>query len=191
MKKTLEQLIQTRRSVFPAQYTGGEISQNDLIKILESARWAPNHRKTEPWCYKVLQGEAIKELGVFMSEQFVEKTGKPISLKIKKLQEKLAKTSVMILIFKSRDVKESVPEWEEIAAVSMSVHNMWLTIHELGYGCYWSSPKEFVDMKKFKSIQLSDREEFLGFLYLGTYDRDVEANLPERKAINEFVQFVE
>jgi nitroreductase len=190
MKKTLQKLIQTRRSVFPTQYTGGEITHNDLMKILESARWAPNHRKTEPWRYKVLQGEAIKDLSVFMSDQFVEQTGKPVSLKIKKLQEKLDLTSVMILIFKYRDIKESVPEWEETAAVSMSVHNMWLTIHELGYGCYWSSPKEFADMKKFSKIQVTDREEFLGFLYLGTYDNDVQVNLPKRKTIEEFVQFV-
>ena len=26
-----------------------------------------------------------------------------------------------------RDLKESVPEWEEIAATAMAVQNMWLT----------------------------------------------------------------
>lgn len=190
MKKTLEQLIQTRRSVFPAQYTGGNIPNEDLLKILESARWAPNHRKTEPWRYKVLQGDAIKQLGVFMCDQFVQQAGKPVSIKLRKLQDKLAMTSAMILIFKSRDEKESIPEWEEIAAVSMSVQNMWLTTHDLGHGCYWSSPKAFADMTKFASIEVAEGEDFLGFFYIGTYDHSAEVALPERKAIEEFVQFV-
>ncbi|MEN8817701.1 MAG: nitroreductase [Nonlabens sp.] len=190
MKKTLEQLIQTRRSVFPAQYTGGNIPNEDLLKILESARWAPNHRKTEPWRYKVLQGDAIKQLGVFMCDHYVEQTGKPVSIKLKKLQDKLAMTSAMILIFKSRDEKESIPEWEEIAAVSMSVQNMWLTTHDLGYGCYWSSPKAFADMTKFASIEVAEGEDFLGFFYIGTYEKAMPVNLPERKSVEEFVQFV-
>lgn len=193
MKKTLEQLIQTRRSIFPSQYTNGVIPQSDLLKILESARWAPNHRKTEPWRYKVLQGNALTDLGNFMVEQFILSTDKAVPLKLKKLQEKLEVTTAMILIFKSRDVKESIPEWEEIAAVSMSVQNMWLTTHNLGYGCYWSSPKSFADMSKFSKITVEDREEFLGFLYIGTYDKNAVTNslLPDRKSIEEFTQFVE
>ncbi|MEO9953506.1 nitroreductase [Nonlabens sp.] len=193
MKKTLEQLIQTRRSIFPSQYTNGVIPQSDLLKILESARWAPNHRKTEPWRYKVLQGNALTDLGNFMVEQFILSTDKAVPLKLKKLQEKLEVTSAMILIFKSRDVKESIPEWEEIAAVSMSVQNMWLTTHNLGYGCYWSSPKSFADMSNFSKIMVDDREEFLGFFYIGTYDKDAVTTslLPERKSIDEFTQFVE
>ncbi|AGC77693.1 nitroreductase [Nonlabens dokdonensis] len=190
MNKSLEQLIQSRRSIFPAQYTGGEIPHTDLLEILESARWAPNHKKTEPWRYKVLEGQAITDLGNFMCEQFVKNTGKPLSFKLKKLKEKLAKTSVMILIFKYRDEKESIPEWEETAAVSMSVQNMWLTTHQLGYGCYWSSPKAFANMSQFKNIRVDGREEFLGFFYLGTYEKEQEIELPQRKTIEEFVQFV-
>ncbi|MFB0903013.1 MAG: nitroreductase [Nonlabens sp.] len=190
MKKTLEYLIQTRRSIFPSQYTGGAIPTSDLLKILESARWAPNHRKTEPWRYKVLQGSAIKDLGIFMCDEFVESTGKPVSIKLKKLQEKLEASSAMILIFKHRDEKESIPEWEETAAVSMSVQNMWLTTHDLGYGCYWSSPKAFAEMSKFQRIHVGKQEEFLGFFYLGTYDSEMVMDLPERKKVQEFTEFV-
>jgi nitroreductase len=189
MKKSLEQLIQTRRSVFPSQYTGGEIPRHDVLKILESARWAPNHKKTEPWRYKVLQGNALIDLGAFIGDQFVKSTGKPLSIKLKKLQEKLAVTSAMLLVFKERDENESIPEWEEVAAVSMSVQNMWLTTHNLGYGCYWSSPKDFVNMSDFQHISVGEREEFLGFFYIGTYDNQAVVTLPERKNIADFTEF--
>lgn len=190
MKTNLQDLIQSRRSIFPAQYTGGKIPHDDVLKILESARWAPNHRKTEPWRYKVLQGDALTDLGIFMGNQFMESTGKPLSFKLKQLQSKLAVTSHMILIFKNRDEKESIPEWEEIAAVSMSVQNMWLTTHNLGYGCYWSSPKDFADLSKFDRITVGERETFLGFFYLGTYNSSEQLAVPARKNIADFTEFV-
>ena len=61
------ELIQRRRSVFPAQYNEQPIKKSDIEKILEAANWAPTHKKTEPWRFKVLLGEKKNELGVFLS----------------------------------------------------------------------------------------------------------------------------
>ena len=36
----------------------------------------------------------------------------------------------------SRDENEVIPEWEELAATSMSVQNMWLTCTSYDLGCY-------------------------------------------------------
>lgn len=182
-------IIKTRRSVFPAQYTQGEIPKADLLTLLESARWAPNHRKTEPWRYKVLQGKALDQLGDFLASRY-EKTNGFKKFKLNKLRENPSKASAMILIFMNRDEKESVPEWEEIAATSMSVHNMWLTAHDLGYGVYWSSPKSFAPISEFTAIKVGDRERFLGFLYIGTYDKE-DLELPDRRSIEEFTEFVD
>lgn len=184
----LSEIIKTRRSVFPAQYTGGELKKEHLNIILESARWAPNHRKTQPWRYKVLQGEALDQLGEFLASRY-EKTDGFKKFKLKKLRENPSMASAIILIFMSRCEKESVPEWEEIAATSMSVQNMWLTSHNLGYGAYWSSPKPFAPMTDFNAIEVGERERFLGFFYLGTYDKE-EQELPERMTVEEFTQFV-
>lgn len=184
----IQEIIKTRRSVFPAQYTQGVITKNDLKAILESARWAPNHRKTQPWRYKVLTGKALDRLGDFMAAAYSKVDGHK-KFKIKKLQENPSKANAIILIFMNRDEKESVPEWEEIAAVSMSVQNMWLTTHDLGYGCYWSSPKPFVNMSDFKGIEVQENERFLGFFYLGTYNKEAQ-ELPERKKIEDIAAFI-
>jgi len=184
----LEKTIQTRRSVFPAQYTGDELPHKDLLKIINAARWAPNHRKTEPWRYKVITGSALTRLGEFMGTAYSQVEGHK-KFKLKKLQENPVKSSAVILIFLHRDEEKTVPEWEEIAAVSMSVQNMWLTTHDLGYGCYWSSPKTFANMQDFEGITMDNQERFLGFLYIGTYDKEAQ-ELPERKSIDEIAQFV-
>lgn len=187
--KTLLEQIQQRRSLFPADYSGGEIPQEHWEQILEAARWAPNHKKTEPWSYKVVRGKGLQKLGDFMQEQF-EKTNGKSGIKARKMAENMLQSAGVILIFMDRDPKESLPEWEEIAAVSMSVQNMWLVIHSLGYGCYWSSPKDFADLSQFEPITVKPNSKFLGFLYLGTVSQQ-PADLPKRREVADFTEYVD
>ena len=129
-------LIKKRRSVFPAQYNGKPIAKFDIEKILEAANWAPSHRKTEPWRFKVLQGVSKEKLGLFLSLKYMETMDKPKEMKVKKLIENPKKAGAIIAICMQRDPKESVPEWEEIAATAMAVQNMWLCCAEMGIGAY-------------------------------------------------------
>ncbi len=188
MKQVLE-IIKSRRSVFPASYTGREINKEDLTIILDAARWAPNHKKTEPWRYRVLQGQALVRLGEFMMSEFERSEQKKPTLKIRKLAEKMQQAAAIVLIFMKRDEKESVPEWEEIAATSMSVQNMWLATSALGYGAYWSSPKSYADMSNLDELLVQGRERFLGFFFMGTID-DSDIEQPERLGVNEIAQFL-
>ena len=51
----LKQIIESRKSTYPKDYTGEEISQEILDEILSSAQFAPNHKKTKPWRFRVLE----------------------------------------------------------------------------------------------------------------------------------------
>lgn len=164
-------LIRKRRSVFPAQYSDKPIAKKDIERILEAANWAPTHRKTEPWRFKVLQGESKEKLGLFLSLKYMETESKPKELKVKKLIENPKKAGAMIAICMQRDPNESVPEWEEVAATAMAVQNMWLCCAEMGIGCYWSSPGLIKHMNEF--FALNEGEKCLGFLYMGYYDSDI------------------
>lgn len=52
----LEDIIKSRRSIFPKDYTAEAIPQDVLDKILESANYAPSHKKTNPWRFRIFQG---------------------------------------------------------------------------------------------------------------------------------------
>lgn len=164
-------LIKKRRSVFPSSYIDKPIAKADLEKILEAANWAPTHKKTEPWRFKVLQGDSQKQLGEFLSNKYQELDPKPKQIKIKKLLENPAKAGALIVISMQRDLNECVPEWEEIAATAMAVQNMWLCCTELGIGSYWSSPGLIKHMGEF--IDLKEGERCLGFFYMGYYDMEI------------------
>ncbi len=180
-------LIKNRRSVFPNQYNDRLIEKETLQKILEAANWAPTHRKTEPWRFKVLTGESKKRLGVFLSKKYQEIDPKPKQFKIKKLQENPVRSAVVIAICMQRDPNESLPEWEELAATSMAVQNMWLYCAELGIGSYWSSPGLIKYMDEFFDLQ--EGERCLGFFYMGYYDEEPPS--VERGPIDEKVEWLE
>lgn len=165
------ELIKNRRSVFPAQYNNAPISKADIEELLEAANWAPNHKKTEPWRFKVLQGASKDKLGTFLVEKYRQIEESPKDFKCKKLMANPKRSSAVIAICMQRDPKESLPEWEEIAAVAMAVQNMWLLCAEKGIGSYWSSPGLIKYMDEF--FDLAKGEKCLGFFYMGYYDGEL------------------
>ncbi len=164
------ELIKKRRSVFPVQYNDKPITKEDIEKLLEAANWAPNHKKTEPWRFKVLNGESKTRLGEFLSSKYQEVDANPKQVKIKKLLENPQRADAIIAICMQRDPNESLPEWEEVAATAMAVQNMWLVATEMGIGSYWSSPGLIKYMGEF--FELADGEKCLGFFYMGYFDEE-------------------
>ena len=167
----ISELIKNRRAVFPVQYNDRPIPRETLEKILEAANWAPTHKRTEPWRFKVLSGERKDRLGDFLSEKYRETESRPKNIKINKLRDNPRRAAAVILICMQRDPQERIPEWEEIAATAMAVQNMWLMCTELGIGCYWSSPALIQYMSEF--VDLAEGETCLGIFYMGYYDGDI------------------
>lgn len=165
-------LIKKRRSVFPEQYNNQPIERDAIKKILEAANWAPTHKKTEPWRFKVLTGAKKEALGVFLSKKYREVDPKAKQIKIKKLRENPKRSGAVIAICMQRDPLKRLPEWEEVAATAMAVQNMWLCCTAMGIGCYWSSPAFITYMNEF--FALEQGEKCLGFLYMGYYESPVE-----------------
>lgn len=170
MEKSIKilDLIKSRRSIMPNQYNKSIIEDSDINLILEAANWAPTHKKTEPWRYKVLKNQIKDDFGKFLAKKYKESTPNFANFKYNNFIEKTKKSSVIILICMQRDPNESLPEWEEIASVSMSVQNMWLMATNLKIGAYWSSPRliNFID----EFIPLEKGESCLGIFYMGKYD---------------------
>lgn len=164
-------LIRKRRSVFPSQYIDKEIAKSDIETILEAANWAPTHKKTEPWRFKVLRGTSLEDLGIFLNKKYQDTEERPKQIKLKKLLENPKKAGAIIAICMQRDPSECVPEWEEIAATAMAVQNMWLCCAEMRIGSYWSSPGLIKYMGEF--FEMNEGEKCLGFFYMGYYEGEI------------------
>jgi nitroreductase len=169
----ITEIIQSRRAVFPVQYNSESISKEEIQHILEAANWAPTHRRTEPWRFKVIQGEHKAKFAHFLAETYKARAEHFSEFKYKKYQDNPQKAACIIAICMQRDPSEAIPEWEEIAATAMAVQNMWLTAHSMKIGAYWGSPGVIKYMNDF--LPMAPGERCLGFFYMGKYD----GQLPE------------
>ncbi|WP_340152890.1 nitroreductase [uncultured Marivirga sp.] len=164
------ELIRSRRSIYPAQYSGEKV--NDLIieQMLENANWAPNHKHTEPWRFIVFTDKGLDQLGKFQSDiyqQVSKAKGSFDQAKMETLRNKPLMASHVIAIGMKRDEKQSIPVEEEISAVASAVQNMQLTASAYGVGCYWGSGG-ITYMKEAKNaLGLEEEDKLMGFLYVG------------------------
>ena len=161
----LKEIIESRRSIFPKDYTGEEIEQEILDEILRSATFAPNHKRTKPWRFKIFKGEEKTRLGERLAEIY-KNTVAPqhfLEKKYLSISEKAAKANVIVTI--SVNFSGLLPEWEEIAATAMAVQNMYLTCTAHGIGSYWSSPGMIKHLDEF--LNLEENQKCYGLFYIG------------------------
>ena len=164
-KETLNSIIRNRKSIYPNDYTGDEIPDNLIREILLNANHAPTHRMTQPWFFKVYKNESKQKLIDIVSKIDDSKISK---IKLDKFIQKINDSNTVISIFLNRDKKERLPEWEEIAAVSMAVQNMWLTCYVNNIGSYWSTPGFIHEYGNL--IKLDNNQSSLGFFFMGVYE---------------------
>lgn len=168
MENNINELIKNRRATPPRFLAKNEVSKEVIQQLLENANWAPTHKNTEPWRFKVYKDESKQKLAGDSYSLLISKLahGEKLNLqKIDKFKDALERVPVAIAIIFERDAAERIPEWEELAAVSMAVQNMWLTATSLGLGAFWSTP-EFLTLLN-DIVEILPRQKLLGFFYVG------------------------
>lgn len=186
--EAVRDLLRSRSSIFPAMYTDEPIDDAIIEEMLENANWAPNHKKTEPWRFKVIKGAARQRLAAELSSTYKRVTPEASfsEKKFSKLSKIPMRAGALIAICMKRDPAESLPEWEEVAAVAMAVQNLWLTATAYGLGGYWSSPGIVKHLGEF--LGLEDGERCLGLFYLAHHKAP---EIPrERGAIADKVEWI-
>ena len=183
----IDQIIRKRRSIFPGSFIEGEIPVGTIETLIENANWAPTHRKTQPWRFKIVRGEGLKRLGEYMGRYYKENTNpeKYSDIKYNKTIRKPMQSSFVIIICMKRDQEERVPEWEEIASVAMAVQNIWLSCADRNIGTYWSSPKS---MTEGNFIELEEGMRCLGLMYMGKIEENVF--MSERDNISTKIEWI-
>lgn len=184
----LSNIIKRRRSVFPNSYTAEEVPVTLIKQLLASANYAPTHKLTEPWRFRVYRNAGKHKLGEALAQVYKQTTpaGQFLQKKYDSLTEKVNRASAVIAI-NARLHPEQVPEWEEIAAVACAVQNMALTAEALNLGAYWSSPGILPFLKDF--LELDEQEKCYGLFYIGYHnEKPREAN---RTPIEDKVKWIE
>lgn len=164
----IDEIIQHRRSHFVKEFTGATLPDSLIERMLQNASWAPSHKLTLPWRFKVFSGDAMVELCKKMEDYYVFNTPaeKFNQQKIDKIRTYKNKLSHIISIGFSPSGQ--IPQWEELAATAMAVQNMWLTLTEEPHAAgYWTSGNGTgsEEMKNATGLEKDDIQ--MGFFFLG------------------------
>ena len=163
----IAELIKSRRSI-------GVVSDKDvpdeLIKeLLDIAVWAPNHRKTEPWKFRVFKGDARVKLGEEMA-RITEKNVAGLSeeeaqRKIEKVRKGPLRAPVLVFVAVSPSGKN--PEIEEVVAAGCVLQNLLLAAHEKGLATICRTGDIAHDPELKPYLKLEEQDKVIGIVYIG------------------------
>ena len=168
--QALYDVLKDRRSFNLRDLRPDPVDATYLEQMLEAANWAPSHGHTEPWRFTVFVGEARRRLGAVLAEAYRLSTPAERfdAAAMAFTRDRVLLAPAWISIGMEPDAVKHMPEWEEISAVAMAVHNMHLMACSLGLGCKWSSGALSRHPHVAQFLGLQPPAQLLGFLYVGT-----------------------
>ncbi|QDV45681.1 Putative NAD(P)H nitroreductase YdjA [Stieleria neptunia] len=171
---SITQVIRNRRSVKPGQMSDRPIDREVLDEILLNANWAPTHGMTQPWRFKIYQGQSRHELANFLAATYKTITP-PESFKQAKYDKLCVNPTLagaVIAVGMKRQESGKISELDEIMAVACAVQNMHLTATAHGLGGFWSTNGAAISDEMRDFIGLAPDDRALGLFYLGHLSGD-------------------
>src|SRR5690625_2681764 len=111
-------VLRERRSVGQPRLAGSVLEDHRVVReALESARWAPNHKYTEPWRFYLLDDERIARLADLNAERLERGGSSPEKVALKREQWAAVPGVVVITVRSAQDADE-VMRREDYAAVA-------------------------------------------------------------------------
>jgi nitroreductase len=158
--------LKSRRAI--RNYETREVEEEKIIKLLDTATWAPNDRLREPWHFYVIRGEAkqrYEEMALdFLKERFPTKPNL-----VKGSLDVIQNTPLMIVV-----TSDIIPEDKEGSedneyAVCCAIHSMWLAAKELGLGFVWRTRGIGLvrDERLLRFIGSPEDKKIIGTIFIG------------------------
>lgn len=155
--------------------------EETLETAIESAIYAPNHKRTEPWKFHILGPEAIRKVCELNASIVTEKKGEKAGQK--KLERWLQMPGWLVVTCSTQGGKNMDEpagiEREDYAAVCCAVQNLCLSLHNAGMGTKWTTGPVNFDERFDKIVGLEEDEYVVGTIWFGTPEKQPEA--PSKK----------
>jgi nitroreductase len=168
----LEHAIRTRRT--HKAYAPEPVDRTTLDELFELARWAPNHKLTNPWRFRVLGAAALERLKAA--------TGDPIAA------AKLDRAPTLVLV-SATQTGDPLMDEEDVLAAATAAYVVLLAAHGRGLAGYWRTPGVLRTADGRAALGVPDDEHVLGLLHLG-HPRQ-EPRVPERAPVDEVAIYLE
>ena len=156
------ELIRSRRSIdlFQPEPVGTDV----LLEAIELARWAPNHRLTEPWRFYVLGPQTADAVAhcaaAFEAQTKGERAGAARLARFKAIPGNFVVTS--------RRSADELLEREDYAACCCAIQNLMLALWQRGVGVKWTTGAITREQRLYDLLRIdSAAERIVGFFWYG------------------------
>ena len=160
-------LLQTRRSLKPAELIGPGPSPSDLDTLLTIASRVPDHGKLVPWRFIVFEGSSQLEAGAAIAAAFVAKYPDATPDQIEFERRRLARAPLAIAVVSRAAPHVKIPEWEQVRSAGAATMNLVLAAHALGFGATWITEWYAYDRAVLDALGLAQHEKIAGFVHIG------------------------
>jgi nitroreductase len=163
----LEEAIRTRRT--HKAYGSEPVDDATLDELFELATWAPSHRLTNPWRFRVLGPASLARL---MEAAGPEAAGK------------LARAPTLVAV-SAVQTGDPVQDEEDLLATACAAYIVLLAAHARGLAGYWRTPSVLREPAGRAALGIPDAEHPLALLHLGPPRQ--EQRTPERAPTTDVV----
>ncbi|QGG96356.1 nitroreductase family protein [Actinomarinicola tropica] len=148
----------------------------DLVaRLCRLATWAPNHKKTWPWRFAVLTGDARRRLGELTAEQLIDE-GVHDEAKLEKALVKYLRAPTIVMVAAAPHPDPELHA-ENRDAVAAAVQTFLLGATAAGLASFWASGAPLRSSRVREMCGFGDDDRIVALVYLGWPAGDVEVPL--------------
>lgn len=167
------------------------LTRDELEELFELARWAPNHKLSQPWRFRVVGERSRARLREVVAAQ--ARAGAPdgadpevvAAVAVKKLER--SPTLVAVTSVRNPDPKLDI---EDFCSSSVAAYILLLAATARGYAGFWRSPGVLQTVEGSAALGIGPGEEPLGFVHLG-HPGEVPPKPGRRDAPESFVSWLD
>ncbi len=149
--------IRDRRTI--GVFSDRPVEQSVIEELIEAARWAPNHKHTEPWRFHVVSGSAREEMCEAILAGGGEFTKDP--------RGKLLRSPQFIAVTQQAVLGDPIRDREDYAAVCCAVQNLLLAATARGLASKWSTGALAENAAAKRWLGIGEQDRIVAYIYLG------------------------
>ena len=169
----LEEAIRGRRT--HKAYASEPLDRATLDELFELARWAPNHRLTNPWRFRVVGAQTL--------ERLKEASADPVAA------AKLDRAPTLVVVSATQKQDDPVDNEEDLLATAAAAYAVLLAAHARGLAGYWRTPGVLRTPEGRAAVGIPDAERVLGLVHLGRPKQEKEP--PDRLPPSAFAEYLD
>lgn len=162
-----DELLRARRTVH--NFTGRPVPDDLVLAAVESARWAPNHKLTEPWEFLLIGGETAAAISERNAEMLLETKGPAAA------EHKLRRWKSMPgwMLLTCRRSVDAIRQQEDFGACCCAAQNWMLSLWAQGIGTKWGTGPVTRDPDFFRLVGVDPAQRFTVGLFWYGYPAEV------------------